>query len=108
MSIRQRESVKTGRVRRKNPRRIKSKYNSGVWVIECLYRDDKGDEMWNFGSGSYNTDKAKQALYLTGKKKTKKAKKEKILQHKIDLNEATKPSNIEDDLDDFGLDEDEL
>lgn len=60
--------------------------------------------MWNFGSGSYNTDKAKEKL--TGKKTTKKSKKDKD-DGKVSLHHNSKPTNLEDELDDFGLDSDE-
>lgn len=61
---------------------------------------EKKDDMWNFGSGSYNSEKTKDAL------KGKKGK-DKILENKRDLKESMKPKQLEDDLDDFGLDSDE-
>ena len=62
--------------------------------------------MWNFGSGSYNTEKADEKI----KKKPKKSKisdKKNVLENKCELIESKQPKQLEDDLDDlddFGLD----
>jgi hypothetical protein len=60
-----------------------------------LYRDtgDSNGGPWDFGSGSYNTAEAKAKL--------------KGEDHKVNLTKSSKPKNIQDDFDDFGLDSDE-
>ena len=69
-----------------------------------LYRQtgDSNGGMWNFESGSYGTEEAKAKL------KGEPYHPDNIRNQNVVIKKTHKPSNLEDDLDDLGLDEGEI